>query len=321
MASKSSKQCSSQISPVYEPAKSFACGKAILVGEHAVVYGAQAIAMPVKHMGMSLDLIPDNDAKDLKFRIFLGGHEVSDQIVDLIPEAFRLLQLPPCALTINGSSSIPIGAGLGSSATLCVAILRVILASYGENRNPQSIANLANLMEARFHGNPSGLDTAVIANGSCIKFVKGSNPSGLELAAKVSGWRFVLIDSKIRAGTRAMIEKAAPFFAGKLGRERVELFNALALQAEYGLTHGSLGDLADAMNQTGVYLKEAGVVPQTLQDIISHCRGLGIPAAKTTGAGGGGTILCLLSPDRAEDQIKALAQTYPGENITITEIA
>lgn len=302
------------------PAVSFACGKAIIVGEHAVVHGAQAIAMPVKHLGMYLNLVPDFNSEKVRCRLFLGGCDVSDKIGDLVLTAFKILQIEPFALTIKGDSNIPVGAGLGSSATLCVAILRAILASCRRHCNPQSIAKQANLMEERFHGNPSGLDTSVVSHGSCIKFVKGDQPSGLKLSAKVSKWRFALVDSKLRAATRTMIVKAAPFFLGNRGKQRVELFNDLALQAEYGLTQGSSENLANAMNEAGIYLKEAGVVPPALQDIINFCRKLDIPAAKTTGAGGGGTILCLLTQDKADNQIRTLTSVYSKDRVTVTEI-
>ena len=308
----------SQSQPI--TARSAACGKAIIVGEHGVVYGASAIAMPVRSMGIELSLCPQKPADSKDYKLLLGGHEVSEQISDLIPEALRLLGKNLFPMTIRGSSTIPIGAGLGSSATLCVGILKVILASLGETPENHRLANLANIMEARFHGNPSGLDTAVIANESCIKFTKGTGPVGLELSTVANSWRFVLVDSKIRAGTRTMIEKALPYFTGRHGDRNIAHFDAISRQAESGLALGHLPTLADAMNEAAEQLDQAGVVPPAVAKMISDCRSLGIPAAKTTGAGGGGTILCLLSTANADSQLAALVKAFGPQRLRSTTL-
>ena len=61
-------------------AQASACGKAIIVGEHAVVYGAHAVAMPLKQMRMDLELKPQLDLPGkAQFHLKLGGKDVSDR--------------------------------------------------------------------------------------------------------------------------------------------------------------------------------------------------------------------------------------------------
>ena len=290
----------------------FACGKAILVGEHSVVYGAGSVAIPLKSMTVSLSLEPRNDSSEHN-KLFLGGKEVSDRIADIIPDAFNLLGRKSFSLTIDGHSKIPIGAGLGSSATLCVATLRTILGSYGETFSQSGLAKLANKMEERFHGSPSGLDTAVVAHEEPILFHKGNDPKILyrEDQATEASLHFALIDSKIRASTLAMIKVAKPYFMGSEGNRRLSQLDDLAMETAAAFRRHDEPAIAEAMSHNSVYLNEAGVVPEVLQQMIHKCRSLGVLGSKTTGAGGGGTLICLLDSSHWQHQLDLLKAAFP----------
>jgi len=297
------------------------CGKAIIVGEHAVVYGAHAVAMPLKQLRMQIELKPilKPKAERPEFHLKLGGKEVSNRITDVIPEAFQLLQKPSFSLNAKGNSNLPIGAGLGSSASLCIAIVKVLADSMQLALSPSELASIGNHLEARFHGKPSGLDTSVVAFEECVYFAKNqaihpiswkSNPLDQR-----KNWEFALIDSKVRASTLAMIRLAEPFFRGASGDRHLIEFDDLASQVKNALPLFEQEIVAAAMNRCHELLNLAGVVPHSLRKTIEDCRELGIPAAKITGAGGGGTILCLLTPERAEEQTKLLQQHFSSDRV------
>ncbi|SMF14617.1 mevalonate kinase [Pseudobacteriovorax antillogorgiicola] len=301
-------------------AKASACGKAIIVGEHAVVYGSHAVAMPLKQMRMNLELIPQRDSSENhQFLLKLGGKEVSERVSGVIPEALDLLHQDRFSLVMKGVSSLPIGAGLGSSATLCIATLKSICNSTDLDLSRDELASLGNQLEARFHGNPSGLDTAVVAYEECVYFAKGDPIQGIADAHQ-HPWHFALIDSKIRASTMAMIRLAQPFFSAPEGDQRIERFDLAAKLVKSALPAGNYGAVAEAMNESGSLLREAGVVPDSIDSMLQACHESGVLAAKTTGAGGGGTILCLLNPENWDQQYRAIQETfsdYPVFHISI----
>lgn len=292
------------------PVTADATGKAILVGEHAVVHGAKAVAMPLLSMQMGVRLTPLGEYSPPRIRVMLGGRTVSDHLKGVIDEAFDALGIRPFSLEMEGTSSVLIGAGLGSSASLCIVVLKALAAATGKTLTPTELATLGNRLERRFHGNPSGLDTAVVALEHVIAFRKGEPPVPTPVArpeGRDKSWRFALLDSGARSSTIAMIQAAAPWFQAPEGAGRVRRFDALAEQLILGLKEGRPAPVAAAMNEAGELLREAGVVGPALESVIDAARAEGVLAVKSTGAGGGGCALALLDPERAEAQLAGLS--------------
>ena len=301
-----------------------ACGKAILVGEHAVVYGADAVAMPVKSQRIQFCLDPKLKSQDQSSQLILNGKRAPKEIESVINDAFVALGLKPFPIVLEGQSNLPIGAGLGSSACLCVATLRSIADSLGMELDRKQLANLANDLEKRFHGNPSGLDTAVVAYEQVVAFNRNSPIKTIGIddiqikrngKLKTSKWRFVLIDSKERARTKDMITIAEPYFTGKNQTQVIEDFNDIALEATHGLSHGNPSMVANAMTRSSKHLSAAGVQTPKLDEIIADCLNAGCLAAKPTGAGGGGVVLALLDAASANASISDLMSTYGYDHV------
>lgn len=296
-----------------------ACGKAIIAGEHAVVYGAKAIAMPLSQLRMKINLNQaENCAHDSGLEVKLGDTPVANIIYDVIKDAFELLGLKETSLKIDGYSKVPIGAGLGSSASLCVALLKSLACRFKINLSIRDLSLLGNQLEARFHGNPSGLDTAVVAYEKCIVFAKNvkDNSAMIDpLDIPNNKWRFALIDSGVRASTYTMVQNAKPFFMGSSGDQLLYKFNELTESIISGMTKLDIPLVSHSINETCKYLDKIGVVTDRLWDIIHTCQSLGIKAAKPTGAGGGGAILALLDAGNYNEQLVKLKNAFGSKNV------
>lgn len=303
--------------PAPARARHSVCGKAIIVGEHAVVYGAQAVAIPVKSLVTELTLTP-NRRHDC--RLLLGSLPLSRQRLQhlkaVVFDAFKVLQIRPFPLAIKFRSNSLMGAGLGSSAALSVALIRLLGGWVGRKLSDFQVARLANYLELRFHGNPSGLDTAVAACAAPILFQKNHPPQRINVTPIAGGrypWRFVLIDSGVRASTLAMINRARPWFQRE--RDSLKNFSQHARTVASSLAQGKFTPVADAINRVDTMLRAAGVTTAHLIEIIEQLRALGVPAAKSTGAGGGGCVLSLLHPQRAQAQLQKIQDLYGTERV------
>ena len=303
--------------PAVTRARHSVCGKAIIVGEHAVVYGAQAVAIPVKSLVTELTLTPN---RHHDCRLLLGSLPLSRQRLQhlkaVVFDAFKVLQIRPFPLAIRFRSNSLMGAGLGSSAALSVALIRLLGGWVGRKLTDFQVARLANYLELRFHGNPSGLDTAVAACAAPILFQKNRPPQKINvtpIAGDRYPWRFVLIDSGVRASTLAMINRALPWFQRE--RDSLKNFSRQARTVASSLAQGKFAPVADAINRVDTMLRAAGVTTAHLIEIIEQVRALGVPAAKSTGAGGGGCVLSLLHPQRAQAQLQKIQDLYGTERV------
>ncbi len=295
-----------------------ACGKAIITGEHSAVYGAHAVAIPLPEMRFRFRMTQKSMrlGSQPEIQLKLAGHEGSPRLKSVVLRAMELLKIEPFSLDAETHSTLPIGAGLGSSATLCVAVLRALALAHDKLLLPSELAEYANELEKSFHGNPSGLDTAVVAFEQPVLFAKGKAIQALKLAPEFEA-EFVLIDSNVRASTLAMIRIAEPYFKSEEGDVRLRRFDQISLDTFEALTKGSIPKLAHAMNECGQLLSEAGVVPSNIQAMIDHCRSLGAIASKSTGAGGGGVIMALLPNDRGERQrvFERMQEEFQGHGV------
>ncbi len=288
-------------------------GKFILVGEHAVVYGRPAIALPVWE-AMATAAIYARPAgagcviyaHDLGRAMWLAEASPDEPLALTARMALRHAGLDADPdWRIDVSSELPIAGGLGSGAALSAALVRAIFLAAGIEPAPELVSELVYAGEEIYHGTPSGIDNTVVAYGKPVWFVRGAAPEVFSTAAP---FRIAIADSGIASPTRAMVDKVRAARAAQPQRYEA-CFDAIAVIAhaarraiETGVPH-ELGALFDR-NQA--LLEEIGVSTPALERLIAAARSAGAAGAKLSGAGGGGNIVALVDDDSAEPVTAAL---------------
>ena len=154
-------------------------GKIILFGEHAVVYGKPAIAIPVAGMRATAWSEPGEEgitinAMDIKKKYKLGSSD--NQFSVLAQSILAISDENEPNLTINLTSKLPQGSGMGSSAATSTAVCRALSGHLGVNLAENEISELVFEAEKIVHGTPSGIDNTVVAYEMPVYFVKGKKP-------------------------------------------------------------------------------------------------------------------------------------------------
>ena len=160
-----------------------ACGKIILFGEHSVVYGHPAIAVPVTALHADVFIQPA-ETLVISSRNFNTEYEIlknplnknetgfglQETVLNTL-KFFNLLKKQNIHITID--SSILPASGLGSSAAVAVAIIRALSNYFKKKISNKDLYDLAFKTEVIYHGDPSGIDPAVIIHEKPVYFKSG----------------------------------------------------------------------------------------------------------------------------------------------------
>jgi mevalonate kinase len=293
-------------------------GKVILLGEHAVVYGVPALAAGIA-LGARAEATPLASGETSRARI--EGAAIDDP-ADARLRAFHELMsaggdLPP--LAIDAHSDLPLGAGLGSSAALGVAIARAAISAAGRAPENAEVIARADAWERVFHGNPSGIDVTAAATGGCFRFVRGegSRPihpaRDLVLAIGLTG---------VSASTREMVEGVARLKARKpdLVERSLAGIASLVENAALAIEAGDLIGLGKLMDLNQMLLAGLMLSTEAIEELCSVARGAGALGAKLTGKGGGGSVIALVDGDESAAAVLAAWKSRGYQGIT-TRIA
>lgn len=282
-------------------------GKVILIGEHAVVYGRPAIAVPVwetrARATITFGLLGSGcviRARDTGQNIRLAEAGEGEPLALVTRLTLRELSLDPNPdWQIEVSSEIPIASGMGSGAAVSAALVRAIYLEAGEEPAPSAVSALVYASEEVYHGTPSGIDNSVVAYGKPVWFVRGKKPQVFEAARP---FMLAIADSGIPSSTREMVDGVrqrridAPQTYNSWFDEIGEIAQA-AREAIEGGQPAALGELFDR-NQT--LLERIGVSVPVLEGLIESARMAGASGAKLSGGGGGGNVIALVTDETAE---------------------
>lgn len=258
------------------PVTGWGSGKLILCGEHAVVHGQPALAFAVDR-GTTVQVSPSTAPTALEAPLD------DPRVLSLVRERFG-----PTGARVAITSDLPIGRGMGSSASLATALARAAAIWHDRPADPEALWDDAMAIEATFHGTPSGVDVACSLRGGVLRFLKGPPPVFVSLPAP--SWSVVVLDSGDVGDTGALV-------AGVTSRRPridplLERIGALVDEAVDALDDPvALGPLLD---ENHALLRQIGVSTPTLDGLVALARGAGARGAKLSGAGGGGVVLALV---------------------------
>ncbi|HZU83509.1 MAG TPA: mevalonate kinase [Polyangiaceae bacterium] len=294
-----------------------ACGKVILLGEHAVVYGVPAIAVGIdrgaRAWATPLEAGPS--------RLHVHGWNIDVDETDTAQDLGRAFHAllgagrPIAAQAVHVEADLPPGGGLGCSAAIGVAIARAVEQPIAHD----ALQARAMAWERVFHGNPSGVDAAVAARGGCVFFRRGET---LE-AVRVRGALHLCIGSTGTASsTRRMVDAVARLRARRpdVVEQSFEAVRSLVHSARQAIEAGdrfALGRLMD-LNQT--LLSALFVSTPDIERMCALARGAGALGAKLTGAGGGGSVIALVPSSAVAGEVLA-AWRAEGFDGFVTSVA
>lgn len=271
--------------------------KAILMGEHSVVYGEPAIAIPLVNINMNVSISIRKDNKQIiKSKYYsgslsdlAGNYEGIRQLIMVLIKQFNATSI---GFEIIFDSQIPQERGMGSSAATSIAIIRAFYNLFEEKLDTKTLIKLANIEESITHGSPSGIDAATTSSEDPIFFIKNKEvtPFKIDVPAYL-----VISDTGIMGQTGLAVSSVKRLFEEEPSKTRRLISNLgeAATLAKKALETGDTVQLGNLMSNAHIYLRELGVSHPHLETLVKTAIQSNALGAKLTGSGIGGSIIAL----------------------------
>ena len=282
--------------------------KVILLGEHSVVYGHPAVALPLHDLRMRATAVPVPGPSRLCSLDYRGPIDRSGPQFACVARAFdkarefsgRLGQ----SFEITTRSDFPHARGLGSSAAASGAVIRAVLDACRRDASADELFALTQMAERVAHGNPSGLDAAATSSSSPIRFQGGRMRP---VSQRIAHAHLVIADSGVQGSTREAVSGLRRCYeqdaegTGPL----IDGLGALARTAITALHDGDAPALGEAMNRAHTVLAGLDLSLPVLDRLVGAARRAGALGAKLTGGGLGGCVIALTGSEGAADRVRS----------------
>ena len=243
---------------------------------------------------------------------------------------------PGCIYTLR--STLPIGAGLGSSASISVCLSAALLLQVRTLAGPhpdqpreeselqiERINRWAFVGEMCIHGNPSGVDNTVAAGGKAVIFKRagfGKQPSVMPLR-NFPELPLLLVNTKQARSTATEVAKVAALMKvqpivtdlileamDKITQSALELIASPEFDERDEKSIQKVGELFNFNHGLLVSLSVSHPRLERIRELVDI---VGAGWTKLTGAGGGGCAITLLNPNSKKEARRELEERLDAE--------
>jgi mevalonate kinase len=327
-------------------------GKIILFGEHAVVYGRPALAVPVTQVqarasiqktgGFSGEKWADSvliQAPDIGLFSSLSriqAEHATHPLDAVIQETFQRLGITrPPAFTLTIKSSIPVASGLGSGAAVSVAVIRALAALCNQTISDEQVSQIAYEIEKLHHGTPSGIDNTVIAYAKPVYFVRnppspigrgvggeGDNGAKIQPLSPARPFTLLIADTGQAAPTKESVGDVRKLWEADKSRwETVfDKVGEIVREAKNAIESGDISRLGPLMDTNHALLQEMTVSSPELDRLVLTAKSAGAGGAKLSGGGRGGNMIALVQPKEKAPAIAQSLRKAGAKNVIITQV-
>ncbi|MCH3922944.1 mevalonate kinase [Limosilactobacillus sp.] len=272
------------------------CAKIILMGDHSVVYGQPAIALPLPSVGLTVTITSTTAGQTVESRYYTGDWDALPEEMAGVSKLIATLvdrfggQNDHWHLTIE--SQLPAERGMGSSAATAIAIVRAFFDYYEQPLDRPTLLQLADVEEQITHRSPSGLDAATASSKTPLYYIKGQAGTSIPLNLQAT---MVIADTGIKGATKEAILGVQELLKNDPANAQahIEHLGELVKATRGFLANNEVNKLGTALNAAQEDLRALQVSDDHLDHLIEVAIANGALGAKLTGGGRGGCMFAI----------------------------
>jgi diphosphomevalonate decarboxylase len=297
--------------------ESLSHGKIILMGEHAVVYGYGAIALPLFSHTVSTS-IEKSESDNLDCSLYKGKLNIAPlnlgNVCEVIKEVKSRLSIDE-SLKITIQSNIPSGRGMGSSAAVVSSVIKALYNYKKIYLTQEQLLELVHIGETLAHGNPSGLDGVIV--NSKVPVVFKRNKGIVPIQSRLHGY-LIIKDTGIVASTKQAVADIAELIKQEsIYRDALDQLGKLSESSIRLIEKGNMKELGLKMTQAQRLLKLLTVSHPDIDRLVDEALEAGALGAKLTGGGRGGCVIALCQDETSRD---AVVSRWSHENLWVLDL-
>ncbi len=294
-------------------------GKIILMGEHSVVYGHKAIAMPFVSNPVITKISESNNGINLISSLYSGNIKYAplelNHLVEVIAKTLNEFSELNKNINIEIISNLPLQRGLGSSAAVVSASIRALYSFYRKKLSDEKLLELTDFAENIAHGNSSGIDSRATVFSEALIFSKNS---GIE-ELKINMEEFLIIaDTGIKGKTKIAVSKVRENY--DKNKNLIENLSKYTNEAINAIRNKNAINLGNLMLEAHNCLKKMDISHEKLDDFVEISIKNNALGAKLTGGGLGGCMISLAENQTIAEKIKLELEKNGAINVWIQKM-
>ncbi|RMC40046.1 MULTISPECIES: mevalonate kinase [unclassified Lactobacillus] len=282
-------------------------GKVILLGEHSVVYGYNALAMPIKSLWLKATIEPSTILwmdTALYHGPFLAAPAEYDGLKYVVTKLLAKTNSQQL-IKITYTGKIPIERGLGSSATVATATVRALNDYWQLNLSEKEIIAMINHAEMINHGKASGIDAATVNSDNLIFFNKKNGALQLKSKLKAS---LLIMDTGDLGNTQKAVKQVHTIVANSIpARQNIKKLGNLTDQAKVAWVNQDKQQLGQIFNLAQDILHSFNLSTTKIDQIQDIALANGALGFKLSGSGLGGIVIALCANHEIAEKIADLS--------------
>lgn len=279
-------------------------GKVILIGEHSVVYGYDALAMPITALHIKTTV------EETEGPVYMNTAHYQGPLFDA-PANYDGLKYVVKTMMDKASSTdnvkitytgeIPMERGFGSSATVALGTVKAMDNYYKLNLSNSEIMDITNHAEMINHGKASGLDAATVSSDYLVFFNKEIGPQKLQ--AKLGATLLIMDTGELGNTKEAVTMVRQQLDESVEANKKIERLGKLADNFKAAWIKQDKKTAGEIFNDAEEILASFGLATDKINQLKTIALANGALGFKFSGGGLGGIVIAICDNHEIAQQI------------------